>query len=146
MRADKAGRGPLHGRRIKRRGDAVGIGEIKRVVNCRVADAVGIGFGVGRVAGVETFRHFGRLPHPDIRRQVGVEGQRQPPQRHMPSIVEAQRETPRMDAGVGARAPFDIRPAAEHGLHRVLQSLADGRRVGLHLEARIPGALIGKPE
>ena len=81
VRADKAGRGPLHGRRIKRRGNAVGI---RGNQTGRQLPRCGCGryrFWRGPRSGVETFRHFGRLPHPDIRRQVGVEGQRQPPQR-----------------------------------------------------------------
>ena len=50
-----------------------------------------------------------------------------------------------MDAGIGAGAALYIGAAAQHPLHGVLHSGADGRRIGLHLKPAVIRAFIGDP-
>ena len=63
---------------------------------------------MGGVTRVEAVRHGPDVHCADVRRQVGVERGHDFLHRHFASIAEAERETPRMDAGIGAGAAFDI--------------------------------------
>ena len=107
-------------------------------------DAVEIRFGVGRVPGMEILRHHPRRQHPDIRRQVLVEGQRQLFHRDAGVGVEIEHKAQRVDARVGAAAPLDIRAAAQHGLQPILKGLGHAPPVGLHLKPAVVGAIVGK--
>ena len=78
---------------------------------------------MGGVTRVEAVRHGPDVHCADVRRQVGVERGHDFLHRHFASIAEAERETPRMDAGIGAGAALDVGAAAEHCLHRVLQNV-----------------------
>ena len=117
---------------------------VKRRVDGAVVDAVEIRFGVGRVPGMEILRHHPRRQHPDIRRQVLVEGQRQLFHRDAGVGVEIEHKAQRVDARVGAAAPLDIRAAAQHGLQPILKGLGHAPPVGLHLKPAVVGAIVGK--
>ena len=117
---------------------------VKRRVDGAVVDAVEIRFGVGRVPGMEILRHHPRRQHPDIRRQVLVEGQRQLFHRDAGVGVEIEHKAQRVDARVGAAAPLDIRAAAQHGLQPILKSLGHAPPVGLHLKPAVVRAVVGK--
>ena len=101
---------------------------------------------MGGVTRVEAVRHGPDVHCADVRRQVGVERGHDFLHRHFASIAEAERETPRMDAGIGAGAALDVGAAAEHRLHRVLQNRADRGRIWLDLEPGIAGALVAYPK
>ena len=65
---------------------------------------------------------------------------------HFASIAEAERETPRMDTGIGAGAALDVGTLPEHRLHRVLQNRADRGRIWLDLEPGVAGAFVAYPK
>ena len=100
---------------------------------------------MGGVAGVEVLGHGQNFQCADVRRQVGVERLHHLFRRDLASIAETKRETPRMNAGIGAGAALYIGAAAQHPLHGVLHSGADGRRIGLHLKPAVIRAFIGDP-
>ena len=101
---------------------------------------------MGGVPRVEVVRHRLDAYRADIRRQMRVERGHQLCHGHLASIAETERETPRMDAGIGAGAAFYIGPLAQHRLHGVLQDRAHRRCVGLHLETGVAGAFVAYPE
>ena len=101
---------------------------------------------MGGVAGVEVLWHGLNFQRADIRRQMRVERLHHLFRRDLASIAETERETPRMDAGIGAGAALDVGAAAEHRLHRVLQNRADRGRIWLDLKPGIAGALVGNPK
>ena len=101
---------------------------------------------MGGVPRVEVVRHRLDVYRADIRRQMRIERGHQLCHGHLASIAEAERETPRMDAGIGAGAAFYIGPLAQHRLHGVLQDRAHRRCVGLHLETGVAGAFVAYPE
>ena len=146
MRAYELRRSGLHGGQIERCPYPVAgvVGE--RIIHPRVQNVVAVGLGVGGVTRVEAVRHGADVHRADVRRQVGVERGHDFLHRHFASIAEAERETPRMDAGIGAGAALDVGAAAEHRLHRVLQNRADRGRIWLDLEPGIAGALVGNPK
>ena len=101
---------------------------------------------MGGVPGVKIRRHFADFQRADIRRQVGVERLHHLLCGDFSVIGKAQGKAAGVYPRVGAGAALDIGAAAQHRLHGILQHLADGQRVGLHLKARIIRALVGDPE
>ena len=95
---------------------------------------------------MEVVRHRLDVYRADIRRQMRVERGHQLCHGHLASIAEAERETSRMDAGIGAGAAFYIGPLAQHGLHGILQNGADCRCIRLHLKACVVCTLVGDPK
>ena len=73
-------------------------------------DAVQVGLGMGGVPGVEVLRHSLRRKHPDIRRQMLVERQRQLLGRDAGVGVKIQPKAQRVHPGIGAAAALDIGP------------------------------------
>ena len=146
MRAHELRRSGLHGRQVQRRGDPVAVFHREGVVDARIEDVVAVGLGVGGVTGVESRRDRLHGQGADVRRQMRVEGGHQLFRRDLPIVTETQRETPRMDAGIGAGAALYIGAAAQRRLHGVLQGRADRGGVGLHLEPRVAGAFVGDPQ
>ena len=73
-------------------------------------DAVQVGLGIGGVPGVEVLRHSLRRKHPDIRRQMLVERQRQLLWRDAGVGVKIQPKAQRVHPGIGAAAALDIGP------------------------------------
>ena len=146
VRAYELRRSGLHGGQVERGPYPVAgvVGE--RIIHPRVQNVVAVGLGVGGVTRVEAVRHGPDVHCADVRRQVGVERGHDFLHRHFASIAEAERETPRMDAGIGAGAALDVGAAAEHSLHRVLQNRADRGRIWLDLEPGIAGALVAYPK
>ena len=146
MRAYELRRSGLHGGQIERGPYPVAgvVGE--RIIHTRVQNVVAVGLGVGGVTRVEAVRHGPDVHCADVRRQVGVERGHDFLHRHFASIAEAERETSRMDAGIGAGAALYIGPLAQHGLHGILQNGADCRRIGLHLKACVVCTLVGDPK
>ena len=105
-------------------------------------DAVEVGLGVRRVPGVKVVRHHFRRQHPDIHREMLVQGQRQLFGRDTGIGMEVQRKPQRMNAGVGAAASLDVGSAAQHRFHRILHGLRNTPAVGLHLKAAVVGAVV----
>ena len=95
---------------------------------------------------MEAVRHSANSHRTDIGRQVCVERRNELFHRHLASIAEAERETPRMDARISAGAALYIGPLAEHHLHGILQHGTDRRRIGLYLKPGVVCALIGNPK
>ena len=104
MRAYELRRSGLHGGQIERGPYPVAgvVGE--RIIHPRVQNVVAVGLGVGGVTRVEAVRNGPDVHCADVRRQVGVERGHDFLHRHFASIAEAERETSRMDAGIGAGA------------------------------------------
>ena len=75
-----------------------------------VMDAIQVGLGMGSIPGVEVLRHGLRRKHPDIRRQMLVERQRQLLGRDTGVGMEIQPEAQRVHPGIGAAAALDIGP------------------------------------
>ena len=136
----------LHGGQIQRGPDPVAGVKQKGIIHPRVQQVVVIGLGVGGVPRMKAVRHRLDVHRAYIRRQMGVERWNKLLHRHPASIAEAERETPRMDARIGAGAALYIRPLAQHGLHGILQNGADCRCVGLHLKAGVVCTLVGDPK
>ena len=67
----------LHGGFVQPPGHPGVVGGVKWRVDGVVMDAVQVGLGMGSIPGVEVLRHGLRRQHPDIRRQMLVERQRQ---------------------------------------------------------------------
>ena len=67
----------LHSGFVQMPGHPGVISRVKRRVDGVVVDAVEVGFGMGRVPGMEVLRHHLRVQHPDVRRQMLVERQRE---------------------------------------------------------------------
>ena len=65
---------------------------------------------MGGVPGVEVLRHGLRRKHPDIRRQMLVERQRQLLWRDASVGVKIQPKAQRVHPGIGAAAALDIGP------------------------------------
>lgn len=101
---------------------------------------------MGCIPGMKTIRHRLQGQSADIRRQMGIERRNDLIRRNFASITETERETPRMNARVGAGTSLDIGAAAQCRLHGVLQHRADRGCVGLYLKPGIPGAFIGDPQ
>ena len=98
----------LHGSFVQPPGHTGVVGGVKGRVDGVVMDAVQVGLGMGGVPGVEILRHGLRRKHPDIRRQMLVERQRQLLWRDAGIGVEIQPETQRVHPGIGAAAALDI--------------------------------------
>ena len=109
-----------------------------------VVDAVEVGFGMGRVPGMEILRHHLRVQHPDVRRQMLVERQRELCRRDVGIGVEVELEAQRVHPCIGAAAALDIGAAAQHGLQRILKGLGHAAAIGLHLKAAVVRAVVGK--
>ena len=146
MRAYELRRSGLHGGQVERGPYPVAgvVGE--RIIHPCVQNVVVVGLGVGCVPRVEAVRHGADVHRADVRWQVGVERGHDFLHRHFASIAEAERETPRMDAGIGAGAALDVGALPEHRLHRVLQNRADRGRIWLDLEPGIAGAFVAYPK
>ena len=138
--------GRLHSGQIQRRPDPVAGVKQKGVIHPRVQQVVVVGLGVGCVPRMKAVRHRLDVHRAYIRRQMGIERRDKLLHRHLASIAEAERETPRMDARIRAGAALYIGPLAQHGLHGILQNGADCRRVGLHLKACVVCTLVGDPK
>ena len=93
---------------------------------------------------MEILRHDLRIQHPDVRRQMLVERQRQLLGRDAGVGVEVEPEAQRMHPGIGAAAALDIGPGAQHGFQPVLKGLGHTAPVGLHLKAAVVRAVVGK--
>ena len=98
---------------------------------------------MGRIPGVEVLRHHLRIQHPDIRRQMLVQRQRQLLGRDAGVGVEVEPEAQRMHARIGAAAALDVRPGAQHRFQPVLKGLGHTAPVGLHLKAAVVRAVVG---
>ena len=112
-------------------------------VDLAVVDAVEIGLGVGRIAGVEIVRHHPRFQRPDVRGQMLVQRQRQLCRRDAGVGVEVEHEAQRVDAGVGTAAALDVGPTAQHRLQGVLKRSSYAPPVGLHLKPAVVRAVVG---
>ena len=146
MGTDELLRRSLHGFQVQGLCHPVAGIQREGIVDARIENVVAVGFFVGGVAGMESFRHRPDFQRPDIRRQMGVERGHDFFRRNFASIAEAERETPRMNARIGAGTALYIGAAAQRGLHGVLQNGADRGCVGLHLKPRVVRALIGDPQ
>ena len=100
----------LHSGFVQMPGHPGVISRVKRRVDGVVVDAVEVGFGMGRVPGMEILRHHLRVQHPDVRRQMLVQRQRQLCRRDTGVGVEVELKTQRMHARIGAAAALDIGP------------------------------------
>ena len=109
-----------------------------------VVDAVQIGLGVGRIPGVEVLRHHPRRQHPDVRRQVLVQRQRQLFRRNAGVGVEVEPKAQRVHPGIRAAAALDVRPGTQHGFQRILKHGRYAAPVGLHLKPAVIRAIVGK--
>ena len=120
------------------------VGRVKGRVDGVVVDAVQIGLGVGRVPGVEVLRHHPRRQHPDVRRQVLVQRQRQLFRRDAGVGVEVEPKAQRVHPGIRAAAALDVRPGTQHGFQRILKHGRYAAPVGLHLKPAVIRAIVGK--
>ena len=134
----------LHSGFVQMPGHPGVISRVKRRVDGVVVDAVEVGFGMGRVPGMEILRHHLRVQHPDVRRQMLVERQRELCRRDAGIGVEVELEAQRVHPCIGAAAALDIGAAVQHGLQRVLKGLGHAAAIGLHLKAAVIGAVVGK--
>ena len=92
--------------------------------------------------GVEVLRHLEGLLHRDVLRRVGVDGKGQPLQRDAALRAEIGDVPLRVNAGVRAAAASEVHRCAGDLLQRLLQRLADGDGVFLHLPAVVGRSII----
>ena len=144
MRAYELLRCRLHGSFVQPPGHPGVVGGVKGRVDGVIMDAVQVSLGMGGVPGVEVLRHGLRRQHPDIRRQMLVECQRQLLGRDVGIGMEVQPEAQRVHPGIGAAAALDIGAAAQHRFQRVLKGGRHAAPVGLHLKAAVICAVVGK--
>ena len=109
-----------------------------------VVDAVEIGFGMGRVPGMEVLRHHLRVQHPDVRRQMLVERQRNFAAGMRVSAWKLSWKPSACTPRIGAAAALDVGPEAQHGFQRILKGLGHAAAIGLHLKAAVVRAVVGK--
>ena len=134
----------LHSGFVQMPGHPGVIGRIKRRIDGVVVDAVEVGLGMGGVPGVEILRHRLCIQHPDVRRQMLVQRQRQLCRRDAGIGVEVEPEAQRMHPRIGAAAALDVGPGAQHRFQRVLKRSGHAAPVGLHLKAAVVRAVVGK--
>ena len=116
--------------------------DIKWVLDSGIINAVGIFLFQTGADGIEILRHLQRLADGNILRRVGIDGKGQPLQRDAALRTEIGDVPLRVNAGVRAAAAGEVHRCAGDLLQRLLQRLADGDGVFLHLPAVVGRSII----
>ena len=122
----------------------VGPVHVEGIFEAGVVNAVGVFLFDAGADGVEILPHLHRLPDGDVLRGVGVDGVGHPVNGDAALRAEIGHVPLRVDPGVRPSAARQVdRPPADLG-DGLLQGLADGGGVFLHLPAVVGGAVVGE--
>ena len=116
--------------------------DIKWILHPGIVNAVSILLFQAGADGVEILRHLQRLADGNVLRRVGVDGKGQPLQGDAALRAEIGDVPLRVNAGVRAAAAGEVHRRASDLLQRLLQRLADGDGVFLHLPAVVGRSII----
>ena len=123
-------------------GVEVGPVDVEGVLHPGVVDAVGILLFETGADGVEVLRHLQGLADGDVLRRVGVDGEGQALQGDAALRAEVRDVALGVDAGVRPAAARQVDILPRDLAEGLLQRLADGDGVALHLPAVVGGAVI----